>query len=323
MIRKRPPSRFAALALSCCAAAAGAQSYPAKPVRIIAPFPPGGGTDIFARVLGQKLNAAWNEQVVVDNRPGAGGMVGNLLASKAAPDGYTLLLTTLDTLAIIPHLNRKPPYDPLRDFSPIVQLASSPNVLVLHPSVPAHSVKELVALAKSRPGALNYASNGVGTLSHLTGELFKLQTGTNIVHVPYNGGPPAVLGIVTGQASMLFTSVPTSLPLVRAGKLRALAISSPQRIDMAKDLPAIAETLPGFESVQRWAVLAPPGLSSDLVARLHRDVTRVLGDPDVKANFAAQGAEALGGTTAEFAAYIKTDYDKWGKVIAAAGVRID
>ena len=309
-----------AVVASACAASAAAQSYPAKPVRIVAPFPAGGGTDIFARTIGQKLGAAWSQQVVVDNRAGAAGMIGGGLVAHAAPDGYTLLLTTLDTLAIIPHINKKPLYDSLRDFSPILMVASAPNVLVVHPSVPVRSVKELIALAKSRPGQLNYASNGYGTLSHLTGELFKLRAEANIVHVPYNGGPPALLGVVTGQASMLFTSIPTALPLMMAGRLRAIAVGNPTRVDAIRELPTIADTLPGFESVQRWAILGPVGMAPELVARINRDVTAVLSDDEVKASFAAQGANRLSGTPTEFAAFIKADYDKWGKVVSAAGI---
>ena len=310
-----------ALVASACAVTAAAQSYPAKPVRIVAPFPAGGGTDIFARTIGQKLGTAWSQQVVVDNRPGAAGMIGGGLVAHAAPDGYTLLLTTLDTLAIIPHINKQPLYDSLRDFSPILMVASAPNMLVVHPSVPARSVNELIMLAKSNPGQLNYASNGYGTLSHLTGELFKLQAGAIVVHVPYNGGPPALLGVVTGQASMLFTSIPTALPQVKAGRLRAIAVGNPTRVDTVSELPTVADTLPGFESVQRWAILGPAGMAPELVTKVNRDVTAVLNDDDVKASFAAQGANRLGGTPAAFAAFIKTDYDKWGKVVGAAGIR--
>jgi tripartite-type tricarboxylate transporter receptor subunit TctC len=199
--------------------------------------------------------------------------------------------------------------------------ASAANLLVVHPSVPARSVKELIALAKSHPGQLNFASNGFGTLSHLTGELFKLQAGVTIVHVPYNGGPPAVLGVLTGQASMLFASIPTTLPQVKAGRLRALAVGNPTRVDTVKELPTIADTLPGFESVQRWAILGPVGIAPDVVAKLNRDFTAALNDDDVKASFAAQGAKGLGGTPAELAAFMKADYDKWGKVVRDAGIR--
>jgi tripartite-type tricarboxylate transporter receptor subunit TctC len=248
-------------------------------------------------------------------------MIGNGFVARAAPDGYTLVLSSLDTLSIIPHINKKPLYDSLHDFSPILMFASAPNLLVVHPSVPARSVRELIALAKSHPGQLNFASNGFGTLSHLTGELFKFQAGANIVHVPYNGGPPAVLSIVSGQASMLFASIPTTLPQVKAGRLRAIAVGNPTRVDTVKELPPVADTLPAFESVQRWAILGPAGMAPDLVAKLNRDLTATLNDDEVKASFAAQGAKGLGGTPAELAAFMKSDYDKWGKVVRDADIR--
>ena len=240
---------------------------------------------------------------------------------NAAPDGYTLMLANTGVMVINPALYPRLPYAVLRDLIPVARTAQQPLALVVHPSVPARSVRELMTLAKSRPGQLNYASNGYGTLSHLTGELFRLQTDANVVHVPYNGGPPALLGVVTGQASMLFTSIPTALPQVKAGRLRALAVGNPTRVDSVKELPTVADTLPGFESVQRWAILGPAGTPADLVAKINRDVTAALNDEDIKASFAAQGAKALGGSPAEFAAFIKADYDKWGRVVGAAGIR--
>jgi len=220
-------------------------------------------------------------------------------------------------------MEEKVPYDPVKDFAPITVAVSSSSLLVVHPSLPVRTVGELIALAKSRPGEINYASNGVGTLSHLTGELFRLQTGVNVLHIPYNGGPPAVLGIVTGQASMLFTALPTALPLVGAGKLRALAVTSLKRSERAKELPTVEETLAGFESVQRFGIFAPAAIPAEVVAKIHRDAMRILGDDDVKAAFALQGAERVAGTPAEIAAYIKAEYEKWGRVVAAAGVRAE
>jgi tripartite-type tricarboxylate transporter receptor subunit TctC len=301
--------------------AALAQNYPAKSIRVVAPFPPSGGTDLFARALAQKLGTVFGQQVIVDNRAGAGGMIGSEMVARAAPDGYTLLVTSSSTLSIAPHLSRKPLYDPLRDFSPVIIIASAPNLLVVHPSLPVHTVKELIALAKAHPGAINYASNGSGTLSHLTGELFKLQTGTSLVHIPYKGGPPAVIDLVAGQVSVLFTAIPTAVTQVRAGRLRAVAVTGLKRVDAIKEVPTVAETIPGFESSQWWSMLAPPGTPADIVDKLNVEVARMLVDADVKARFANEGADAIGGSPREFAAYLKADYEKWGKVVKEAGIR--
>ena len=298
-----------------------AQNYPVKPLRVIAPFPAGGGTDLFARAVGQKLSLVLGQQVVVDNRSGAGGMIGSELVARAAPDGYTLLITSSSSHSIVPHLTRKPIYDPLRDFAPVIIIASAPNLLVVHPSLPARTVGELVALAKSRPGSINYASNGSGTLSHLTGELFKLQTRTNLVHIPYKGGPPALIDLVAGQVSALFTALPTAFPQVRSGKLRAIAVTSLKRAEIARELPTVAETIPGFESSQWWGVLAPAATPPEVIDKLNAEVARIVGDAEVKARFANEGAEPVGGTPRDFAAYLKTDYEKWGSVVKEAGIR--
>lgn len=314
------------LLLSFCLFAAqvppgSAQGYPSRAVRVVAPFPPGGGTDLFARAVAQKLTSSLGQTFVVDNRAGAGGMIGADLIAKAPPDGYSLLITSSSTHSINPHLTRKMPYDALRDFVPVINIASAPNVLVLHPSVPVRTVSDLIKLAKSRPGALNYASNGTGTLSHLTGEMFKLQAGISLVHIPYKGGPPAVIDLVAGQVSALFAAAPTVLPQVRAGKLRAIAVTGARRSASTPDLPTVAETLPGFDSVQWWAMFAPAGTAADIVERLNGEVARIVTDSEVKARFAAEGAEPVGGSAREFAAFVKADYDKWGKVVKAIGIR--
>jgi len=312
---------IAGLASITATAPVQAQSYPVKAVRVVVPFPAGGGTDLFARAVAQKLGATMGQQFVVDNRSGAGGLIGCDLIAKAPPDGYALLITSSSTHAISPHLTRKPPYDALRDFSPVALIASAPNVLVVHPSLPVRSVKDFVALARSRPGQLNYASTGNGTLSHLTGELFKLNTGVKMVHVPYKGGPPALLDVVSGQVAAFFIAVPTASGHIRAGRLKALAVTGPKRVEMLKDVPAAAESIPGFESVQWWGMFAPAGVPVDLVTRLNAEVEKVLRDAEVKSRFATEGAEAVGGTPGDFSAFFKADYDKWRKVVADARVQ--
>ena len=301
-----------------------AQSYPAKPVRVIVPFPPGGAADIVARAITQKLTEAWGTQVIVDNRAGAGGLIGAELAARAAPDGYTVLFASSSPMSVNPHLTSKPPYHPLRDFTPIVLIGYAPNVLVVHPSLPAKTMKELIALAKARPGQLNYASNGVGTLSHLTTELFKLQAGINLVHVPYKGGVPAVTDTVAGHTSLLIAAFPTIAGQMRAGRLRALAVTSPRRIQVAPEVPTVAEAaLPGFEATQWWGAYGPIGLSAELVTKLNSDIGKVLVSAEVKQRLAADAAEPGGGTPQDLASYLKADYERWGKVVKDAGIRVD
>lgn len=317
---------FQALVLCVVAVAlppADAQNYPARPIRVVVPFPPGGAADIVARVLAQKLTELWGQQAVVENRSGAGGMIGASLVARAAPDGYTLLISSSSSQAINPHLTRKPLYDPLRDFASVILIGTSPNVLVVHPSVPARSVKELIALAKGSPGEINYASTGNGTLSHLTGELFKLQAGINMVHVPYKGGAPAAIDLVAGQVSVLFAAFPTVAGQVRAGRLRALAVTSTRRASVAPDLPTVAETLPGFESIQWWGLYAPTATPAEIVGKLNAGMQEVLRHAEVKERLAADAAEPVGGTPQELAAFLKADYDRWGKVVKQAGVLID
>jgi len=300
---------------------AAAQSYPVKPVRVIVPFPPAGGTDLFARLVAQKLSTALGQQFLTDNRSGAGGMIGSEAAARAAPDGYVLLITSSSTHSINPHLTRKPLYDALRDFSPVIVIAQAPNVLVAHPSLPVRSVKELIAFAKSRPGEINYASNGSGTLSHLTGELFKLRAGINMVHIPYKGGPPAVTDVMAGQVSVLFAAFPTVIGQVRAGRLRALAVSGAKRASAAPELPTVAETLLGFESSQWWGMFAPATTPAAIVNRLNTEIEKFLRDTEMQERFAANGAEAVGGTPAWFADFLKADYEKWGAVVKKTGIK--
>lgn len=302
---------------------AAAQVYPGKPVRVIVPFPPSGGTDLFARTTAQKLSSALGQQFIVDNRSGAGGMIGSEAVARAVPDGYVLLITSSSTHSINPHLARKPAYDPQRDFAPVIVIAAAPNVLVVHPSLPVKTVKELIVFAKARPGQVNYASTGPGTLSHLTGELFKLQTGVNMVHVPYKGGPPAVGDLMAGQVSMLFAAFPTVYGQVRAGRLRAVAVSGAKRASAAPDLPTVAETLPGFESIQWWGMFAPAATPPAIINRLNTAIGKFLEDSDMRERFATDGAEPVGGTPVEFAEFLRVDYEKWGKVVKEAGIRSD
>ncbi len=302
-------------------AAATAQNYPAKPVRIVVPFPAAGGTDLMARTIADKIGTALGQQFIVDNRTGAGGALGSDLVAKSAPDGYTLLVSSSSPMVIGPNLMQKPPYDPLRSFSPIIIISSAPNVLVIHPSVPVKNVKELITLAQQRPGQLNYASNGAGTLSHLTGELFSQRTGIKMVHVPYRGAPPAVIDTVAGNVSLLFSAYPTVSVQVQSKRLRALAVTGSKRASVAPELPSIAETLPGFESSQWWGMFGPAGLSSEAVNRLNASAQQALTLADVRKRLAADAADPVGGSAAEAEKFLQEDHAKWGKVIRDAGVK--
>jgi tripartite-type tricarboxylate transporter receptor subunit TctC len=295
--------------------------YPAKPVRFIVPSASGGGTDIIARALAQKLSEAFGRQFVVDNRPGAGQMIGLEAAAKAAADGHTLVMAA-STLAINPVMYRKLPYDALRDFAPITQAATLPNVLVVHPSVPAKTVAELIALAKRRPGELSYASAGVGTSPQMAIELLKSMAGIDMVHVPYKGTTPGVTDLLGGQVALMAPNLLTALPHIKAGKLRALGVTSARRSDALPEVPALAEAgLPGYEASQWYGVLAPAGTPPQIVSRLHAEIVRALREPDVKDRLAADGAEAVGSSPEEFAAFIRAELAKWAQVASAAGIR--
>jgi len=298
------------------------QAYPEKPVRVIVPFPPGGAADIIARHVTQKLSEALGTQFIVDNRGGAGGAIGTDNVARATPDGYTLLFGSSSAMSINPHIGAKPPYDPLRSFTPVILVGHAPNVLVVHPSVPARSVKDLIAVAKARPGALNFASNGAGTLSHLTGELFMQRAGIKMLHVPYKGAAPAVIDTVAGNVSILFAAYPSVSGQARAGKLRALAVTSAKRVEIAPQLPTVAEAaLPGFESSQWWGLYGPAGVAAGIVTRLNTELNNIFRMSDVKKRLAADGAEPAGGTPNDLAVYLRNDYEKWGKVVRAAGIR--
>ena len=307
-----------AASISCAfAPAVGlAQTYPAKPIRLIVPFPAGGATDILARALSQKLGEKIGQTVVVENRPGAGGTIGADAASKSAPDGYTLLLATSSTHSIGPAVNSKIPYNAETDFTPIAYVASSPNVVVVPNTLPVKTMRELIDYARKSPGKLNYASSGNGTIVHLTTEYFKAQSDTFILHIPYRGTALAIPDLVSGKVDVMFDSFVTGMPHVKDGKLRALAVTSLKRTALAPDLPTVSEALPGFESVTWFGLYGPKALPADLTAKVNQAVNAALADADVKERFARLGAEPTGGTPQAFASMVKADNTKWKKIIA-------
>lgn len=319
-------SRRLVLALALCAAMPGyAQTgYPDKPVRIVVPFAAGGAVDILTRVLAQPLSQALGQQVVVDPKPGAGGNVGVEHVAKSAPDGYTLVMATTGTHAINPGLYSKLPFDAVRDFRPIGTIASVPNILVVHPSVPAASVAELVALAKAKPGQLNFASFGNGTSNHLSGELLKSEAGIDVVHIPYKSAPQAVADLVAGQVAFAFVNAPLALPQVKAGKLRALAVTGARRSPNVPGVPTMIEAgMPGFVVESWYGLMAPAGTPDEIVQRLHREIVAALQRPEVREAFAKQGADVEPSTPAELAAMVKSGIARWSDVIRRSGARID
>lgn len=294
---------------------AGAQAYPSRPIRLLVPFPAGGATDILARALSQKLGEKLGQTVVVENRPGAGGTIGSDAAAKATPDGYTLLLATSSTHAIGPALNPRIPYNAEADFAPISQVATSPNVVLVPLSSPARTMREFIDHARRKPGQLNYASSGNGTIVHLSTEYFKAESGTFIVHIPYRGTALAIPDLISGKIDLLFDSLVTGLPHVKDGKLRALGVTSLQRTALAPGLPAVAEVVPGYESTTWFGLYGPRGLPADVTARVNQAANAALADADVKERFARLGAEPTGGTPQAFAAMVKADTAKWKKII--------
>jgi tripartite-type tricarboxylate transporter receptor subunit TctC len=322
MFRSKLFSACNSVALMCAAVIAHAQTYPAKPIRLVVPFAPGGSTDAIARIIGQKLDEALGQQVVVENRAGAGGNIGVEFVAKSAPDGYTLIFGHIGTFGFGPSLYKKLPYDPVRDFTPIALFAMVPNKLVVHPSQPARSVKELIALAKAHPGQMNYGSSGNGSASHLATEYFKLLSKTDILAIPYKGTGPLVTDIIAGQTSLTITGVPPLYPMVQSGRLRALGVGSLKRLSLMPELPTIAEAgVPGYESSTWFGPLAPAKTPREIIVRLNAELMKMLQKPEVKARFASDGIEALGSTPEEFGAYIKAEIERWGRVIKAAGVR--
>jgi tripartite-type tricarboxylate transporter receptor subunit TctC len=313
--------RAFALALLLAAGVAHAQ-FPNRAIHVVVPFPAGGPTDVLTRALGQKLSERWSQPVVVDNKPGAGGAIGSDFVAKSTPDGYTLLMATTSTHSIGPSL-QKMPYDPAKDFAPVSQVSNATNVLVVSPRLGVSSVRELVALAKAKPGALNFASSGIGTIPHLTGEMFKHMAGVDIVHVPYKGTGLSIPDLANGQVALLFDSIVTAQTHVKAGNVKALAISSPRRSPLMPELPTMIEAgIAGFESETWFGLLAPAGTPPDIVSRISADTAAALADAGLRARFAAAGAETVGGTPAQLAARIKADAAKWAEVIKAANVKV-
>ena len=315
------------IALSALALLAGglanAQGYPAGPVRVIVPFPAGGGVDGTGRLIGQKLTEALGRQFVIDNRPGANGMIGSELAARSAKDGYTLLVNGANFVTT-PSLYGKATYDPIRDFDPVSLIAFSPNVLVVHPSLPAQSVAQLTALARARPGEVLYAGSGSGSTPHLAAELFNTMAKVRMMHVPYRGTGPAIVGLMSGEASVMFMPTTNAVPLIRSGRLRALAVTSRERLPAMPELPTVAEAgLRGYESSQWYGILAPAGTPVEVLVLLSSHVAKIMQNADMKQRMSDSGSLAVGSTREAFAAHLKDEFAKWAKVIRLSGARVD
>ncbi len=300
-----------------------AQTWPSKPIRLVVPFPAGGATDILSRALSQELTKKLGQSIVVDNKPGAGGTIGALAGAQATPDGYTLLLTTSSTHSIGPAINPRIPYNAEADFTPIVYVASSPQVILVPLTSPAKNLREFIDHARKNPGRLNYASSGNGTISNLSTENFKAQSGTFLVHIPYRGTGLSIADLISGKVDVLFDSIVSGMPHVRDGKLRALAVTSPKRSALAPELPAVSEVLPGFESVTWFGVYGPRGLPPEIVNKVNQAVNAALAEPELKERFARLGAETTGGTPQQFAALVKAESAKWKKVITERKITAD
>ena len=322
MYRKMLALSASALAAVVFADLAAAQeAYPSRPIRLIVPAAPGGGTDFTARMIGQKLTEAVGQTIIVDNRPGAAGNIGVEIAAKAAPDGYTLVMP-ITSFPINPHLYSKLPFDTVKDFAPVVLASSAPLLLVVNASVPAKSVSELIALAKAKPGQLNYANSGNGTTAHLAGELLKKMAGVNLVSIPYKGGGPAVLDLIAGRVQIYFSTVPAALTHVQAGKLRGIAVTTTKRVNLIPDVPTVAESgLPGFEVVGWFGIFAPAATPRSVVAKLNKELNSILRTPETQQRFASQGLIPGGGTPEELGKFLRSEIDKWGALIKDAGIQ--
>jgi tripartite-type tricarboxylate transporter receptor subunit TctC len=316
----------AALLSAACGPAglAQAQNYPAKPIRLVVPQPPGGGNDTIARMISQKLTVALKQQVTVDNRAGAGGLIGADVAAHSPADGYTLLLGNVATLAIIPNVQKKMPYDPLKDFAPVSLVASAPLLVVVHPSLPVTTVRQLVMLAKAKPGQLNYASNGVGSSTHLATEMFKLMTKTDLVHVPYKGLGPATTDLLSGQVQLMFSSAVAMMPHAQAGRLRAIAMTGAKRSAAIPNVPTVAEAgVPDYESGSWYGILAPAGTPREIIDLLNREIVVAVRAPDINDRLVAEAVLPVGNTPAEFTAYIQKEFARIGSVIRSSGAKFD
>jgi tripartite-type tricarboxylate transporter receptor subunit TctC len=307
-----------------CAQTVPAPAYPTKPVRLIVPYPPGGGNDTLARLFGAKLTEAWSQQVVVDNRPGAGTIIGTQLAARAVPDGYTMLLSSIATHAIAPNLYSKPGFDPVKDFAPVTLLAIAPTVLCVNAAVPVNSLKELIALAKAKPRELKFASGGSATPPHMAGEIFASMTGIRLTHVPYKGGGPAHAGLIGGETTMMFDTAASILPHVRSGKLKPLAIARAARLPEYPNLPTFSEAgLPGYEVNAWYSMHAPAGVTRPIIEKWQSELARILKLPDIQDRLKVLGSEGVGNTPEEFARFIRAEHAKYAKAIRDAGVKVE
>jgi len=305
-------------------APAGAQPFPARPAKLVVPFPPGGPLDVVGRGIAQKLSETWSQGVVVENKPGAGGNIGADFVAKAPPDGYTVVVGALSTHAVNPNLYAQMPYDAKKDFAPITLVAITPNVLVVNPTLPVHSVKELIAYAKAHPGKLSFGSGSTGSAGHLAGELLKVDAGLDMVHIPYKGAAPATQALLAGDTQLMFDNLANAMVQVKAGKLRALAVTTSQRSKLAPDLPTMAEAgVPGFDISTWFGLMAPAGTPPEVIARWNADVTRILNTPEMRERLIAQGAEAAPDTPAEFTRFIADELARYARIVKASGAKVD
>jgi tripartite-type tricarboxylate transporter receptor subunit TctC len=324
MIPRRSMAVLVSVMTLACAANGWAQYYPAKPIRFYTPYPPGGTTDIMARLIGAKMYESWGQPVIIEAKPGAGGNIGTDYVAKSPPDGYTILMGASGPLAINASLFSKLPYDPVRDLAPVILAASVPLILVTHPTLPVKNVKEFIALMKARPGQFNYASAGPGSPQHLTAEMFKFMAKVEMSHIPYKGSGPAIVDLIGGQIPFAFESMIPVLPHVKSGKLRALAVTSDKRSPVLPDTPTVAEGgVPGFESIAWYGVVAPAGTPKDIIAKLNTEMARILNLPDIKQRLIEMGSPPVAGTADQFGALIKSEIVKWGKVVKQANVSLE